>query len=51
MNPLLIAALVLSLCVIVCWGGANLIKWKTARARRQEDARRGGLIDFSRRRL
>jgi hypothetical protein len=53
MNPVLIVAFVGALCVIVCWGGANLLRWGTERRRRREAARRGGVIDvdFSRRRL
>lgn len=46
-NPLLLAALVLAICVIVCYVGANLLKLVTDRRRRREEERRGGIIDFS----
>jgi hypothetical protein len=53
-NPLLRVAFVLALMVIVCWSGAQIMRWAMERSRRREAERRGGTIDaidFSRRRL
>ena len=53
MNPVLFVALIAALAVILCWAGAQVMRWSIERTRRREAARRGGLIDvdFSRRRL
>jgi hypothetical protein len=52
-NPVLFIALIAASGVILCWAGAQVMRWSMERTRRREAERRGGLIDvdFSRRRL
>jgi hypothetical protein len=50
-NPVLFVALVVACCVIVCWSAVNIPPRVLAYRRRKRAERRGGLVDFSRRRL